>query len=287
MTTIRIDEPLNDTSGAYFDGEKTLDRNTGFQHLEVFNTPDLGRLFKLDGYNMVSEKDEFFYHENLVHPLLIAHPEPRRALIIGGGDGGTAEEVLKHPSIDYVRIAELDGEVVALCREQFASVHRGAFADPRLDVVIEDGLAHLNAVADDRARGYDVILFDLTDPLGPAQSLYSEATFALCRDALRPGGAMSLHLGSPFVHSERVRSIHAALRRVFRHVAALCIHIPMYGSNWALAVASEDCDPRMVSRDTVAHRIANRRLQHLQFYNEDTHHAVFAQPNYLRALLAA
>jgi spermidine synthase len=283
----RIFEPLNDTSGAYFDGVRTLERRTAYQQLEVYETVDLGRLFKLDGYNMVSERDEFFYHENLVHPAAIAHPAPKRALIIGGGDGGTAEEILKHPSIDFVRMSELDSEVINVAKASFQSVHRDAFSDPRLHVEIEDGLKHLDAVANQPHDAYDLIFLDLTDPMGPAEALYTEATFNLIHAALAQGGALTLHMGSPFVHLERVVAIYASLTKVFKRVSPYTVHIPMYGSNWALAVASDELSPPRLTRDGVAHRIANRQLSHLQFYNEDTHHAVFALPNYLRARLRA
>jgi spermidine synthase len=286
----RIFEPLNATSGAYFDGTRTLAKRTAHQQLEVFETADLGRLFKLDGYNMVSERDEFFYHENLVHPAAIAHPAPRRALILGGGDGGTAEEVLKHNSIQQVRLAELDADVVALAKAAFESVHRGAFSDPRLEIAIDDGFAHLQAVAlsppEFSALRYDLIFFDLTDPVGPSENLYTEDTFRLCRAALNEGGALALHMGSPFAHPDRVAALYRTLSKVFACVAPYTVHIPMYGSIWALAVASQTLDPRRLARGAVGQRIANRGLSHLQFYNADTHAAVFALPNYLRASLS-
>ncbi|HET9470093.1 MAG TPA: polyamine aminopropyltransferase, partial [Usitatibacter sp.] len=128
----KILERLNDASGVYFEGTLVERRRTPYQLLEVYETPELGRIFRLDGCNMTSERDEFFYHENLVHPAAVAHPSPRQALVIGGGDGGSSEELLKHPSIERVHMAELDPDVIEVARAQFGRVHRGAFDDPRL-----------------------------------------------------------------------------------------------------------------------------------------------------------
>src|SRR5512134_3678186 len=132
----KIFERLNEGSGVYFEGTLVERRRTPFQLLEVYDTPELGRIFRLDGSNMTSERDEFFYHENLVHPAAIAHDAPRSALVIGGGDGGSIEELLKHPSIARVVMAELDPEVLRIARTHFASVHRGRLDDPRVEIRI-------------------------------------------------------------------------------------------------------------------------------------------------------
>ncbi len=278
----KIFERLTDTSGVYFEGTLVERRQTPFQLLEVYDTPDLGRIFRLDGCNMTSERDEFFYHENLVHPAAVAHPHPRQALVIGGGDGGSSEELLKHPSIERVHMAELDPEVIALARAQFARVHRGAFDTPRLEVSVGDGLAYLRATP----VRYDLVSMDLTDPVGPSVELYSAATFALARRAMAPGAALTLHLGSPFSHPQRLRSTIANLRQVFAIVAPYFVHIPLYGSIWGFACASDTLDPLALSPQDVDRVIAERKLADLQYYNGDTHRAVFALPNYVRALLS-
>ena len=278
----KILEKLNETSGVWFDGTLVERRQTPFQLLEVWDTPELGRIFRLDGFNMTSERDEFFYHENLVHPAAIAHPAPRRALVIGGGDGGSAEELLKHPTMERVHMAELDPEVIEVAKAQFGRVHRGAFDDPRLKVTVGDGLAYLRAT-DVR---YDLVAMDLTDPVGPSVELYSPATFALAKRAMADGGALVLHLGSPFSHPGRVRQTLANLREVFRIVAPYFVHIPLYGSIWGFACASDSLDPRALEPAEADRRIAARGLGDLQYYNGETHRAVFALPNYVRPLVA-
>ncbi len=278
----RIFERLTDASGVWFDGTLVERRRTAFQLLEVWDTPELGRIFRLDGYNMTSERDEFFYHENLVHPAAVAHPAPRRALVIGGGDGGSAEELLKHSTMELVHMAELDPDVIAVAKAHFGRVHRGAFDDPRLKVTVGDGLAYLRATA----TRYDLVAMDLTDPVGPSVELYSSATFALARRAMGEGAALVLHLGSPFSHPERLRATLANLREVFPVVAPYFVHIPLYGSIWGFACASASLDPRALDPAEADRRLAARGVGDLQYYNGEVHRALFALPNYVRALVA-
>ena len=277
----RIFERLTPSSGVYFDGTLVERRQTPFQQLEVYDTADLGRIFRLDGFNMTSEKDEFFYHENLVHPAAVAHPHPRRALVIGGGDGGSSEELLKHATLEVVHMAELDPVVIEVSRAQFGRVHRGAFDDPRLKVTVGDGLAYLRQT---QVR-YDLVSMDLTDPVGPSVELYSPATFALARRAMAPDGALTLHIGSPFAHPQRVRQTLDNLRQVFRKVTAYFAYIPLYGSIWGFACASESLDPRGITPEEAEKRLAERGVKELQYYNGEVHRALFALPNYIKDLV--
>jgi spermidine synthase len=277
----KIFERLNDASGVYFEGTLVERRQTRFQLLEVYDTPELGRIFRLDGFNMTSERDEFFYHENLVHPAAVAHPAPRRALVIGGGDGGSSEELLKHPSLECVHMVELDPDVIEIAKAQFGKVHRGVFDNPRLKVTVGDGLGYLRSTSE----RYDLVCLDLTDPVGPSVELYSPATFALAKGAMTGNGALTLHLGSPFSHATRVRSTLSNLRQVFRHVTPYFAHIPLYGSIWAFACASDSLDPSAMTPEAVEKVIAGRKLGDLQYYNGETHRAVFAIPNYAKPLV--
>jgi spermidine synthase len=277
----KIFEPLNEASGVYFEGTLLERRRTPFQLLEVYETPELGRMFRLDGANMTSERDEFFYHENLVHPAAVAHPRPARALVIGGGDGGSSEELLKHSTIAGVHMAELDPEVIEVGKAQFGKVHRGAFDDPRLKVTVGDGLEYLRTT---EVR-YDVVTMDLTDPVGPSVMLYTAETFALAKRAMAEGGALTLHVGSPFAHPQRVRQTIGNLRQVYRMVTPYFVHIPLYGSVWGFACASDSLDPRSVAPDEIDKRLAERGIRELQYYNGEIHRALFALPNYIKKLL--
>ena len=281
--TEKIFERLTDAAGVYFEGTLAERRQTPFQLLEVYDTRELGRIFRLDGFNMTSERDEFFYHENLVHPAAVAHPGPKRALVIGGGDGGSSEELLKHRTLEVVHMAELDPVVVEVSRAQFGAVHRGVFDDPRLQLTVGDGLAYLSTTS----VRYDLISMDLTDPVGPSVELYSPATFALAKGALAPGGALTLHIGSPWFHPERVRTTLASLRQVFRVVAPYFAYVPIYGSVWGFASASDTLDPRAISPAEVERVIAARGVADLQFYNGEVHRSLFALPNYVKPLVGS
>lgn len=275
-------EALNEHSVYGYRASRRLQiRRTAHQLLEVHDTPQFGRLLRLDGHFMTSEREEFFYHECLVHPAAIAHPEPRHALIVGGGDGGAAEELLKHPSMQRVVLVELDAGVVEVSRQYLDAVHRGVFDDPRLELRIGDGFEYMRRT-DER---FDLVLLDLTDPETPAGRLYTRDAFAAVRRVLNPGGAVALHIGTPVFEPEQVRRIAADLRACFARVNCYGLYIPLYGAYWGLAVASDGLDPTAVSRPVVADRLSERGIADLRYYNPDVHGALFALPNFYRALL--
>lgn len=281
-------EALNEYAGHYLSKGTLLESGeTPFQTYEVWQTPHFGKLFRLDGYFMTSEKDEFFYHENLIHLPCIAMSTPERALIIGGGDGGSADELFKYPTMQEIILVELDGKVVDIAREHLDCVHNGALNDPRLTLRIEDGLHYVRVVAPEEQKKFDLVVLDLTDPIGPAEALYTEDFFAQCKALMTEQGAMTLHLGAPVYQADRVRELVGRLNNVFAHVRPHFHYIPLYGSLWGMAVASDHIDPAALDRDTVTQRIADRGLDKLQYYNEDTHQAAFMYPNYLRELISS
>ena len=253
-----------------------------FQAVEVHDTASFGRLFRLDGHFMTSERDEFFYHENLVHVAAVTHPQPERVLIVGGGDGGSAEELLKHPSIKSVTLAEIDLAVVDISRKYLTAVHRGALDDPRLTLKIGDGFAHVR----ESAEQYDLIVLDLTDAGGPSLKLYTPEFYRACAARLAPMGALTLHIASPVAHPDRIRATIASLRSAFPVVAPYLTSVPLYGGLWMMACCSALLDPRTMTPLQVDRRVAQRGVGDLQFYNGDTHRAAFALPNFVRALVA-
>jgi spermidine synthase len=275
-------EPLNDSTGFYIKARRQLgDWQTRYQRLQIYETPHYGKIFRLDGFNMTSEKEEFVYHENLVHPALTAHLAPRKALIIGGGDGGSSEEALKHPSLESVTMVEIDADVIEVAKEHFQAVHNGVFDNPKLRVLVDDGMKFVR----ETQERFDLIALDLNDPVGPAAALYSLEFFQQLRTALAPGGALTLHLGSPVAQPQRVADLAQRLNSVFRIVRVYTMYIPLYGSLWAMAVCSDKLDPKAFTADEIDRRIEARKLQALQFYNGETHEGVFALPNYVRDLV--
>jgi len=275
-------ETLNANSiyGFWF-RQRLLTKQTEYQYLELLDSVDMGRTLRLDGCLMTAEKEEFFYHESLVHPALLAHPEPKKALIIGGGDGGALEELLKHSTLESAVLVDLDGEVIEVAKTHLSSINKGAFEHPKATIYVGDG-AEFVRNTDER---FDVVLLDLTDPETPAGPLYTEAFFADCKKVLAPGGAVVLHLGSPFHEAEQVRQLSQKLANVFRHVSPYGLYIPLYGAYWALAVVSDDLQPKQVDAATIAQRIQERGITELQYYNPEVHGALFALPNYYQALV--
>lgn len=283
QATRYVAERLTPDFGFYLsEGQPLAQKQSAWQHIEVFDNALFGRVMRIDGCFMTSERDEFFYHEPMVHLPAIAHTQPRSALVVGGGDGGAAEELLKHPSIERVVLAELDADVVQLARQWLGNIHKGAFDDPRLELRIGDARALIESCSE----RFDQIVLDLTDPFGPALDLYTIEFYQACRRALHPGGVLSLHLGSPIHLPGSMARIAASLRAAFPIVRPYLQYVPLYGTLWCMAVASDSTDPALLSATEVDARIAARNLPDLQLYNGATHHALLAQPNFVRDLLA-
>jgi spermidine synthase len=275
-------EQLTDDWGFYIRSACRLERfSSPFQAVEVHDSVPFGKLFRLDGHFMTSEGDEFFYHENLVQLAAVSHPKPERALIVGGGDGGSAEELFKHPSIRAVTLAEIDASVVDISRKYLGNVHRGALDDPRLELVIGDGFEFVRKATE----RFDLIVLDLTDPGGPSELLYTRAFYRACASRLNSQGALTLHIASPIAHPGRIRETLANLRSAFAVVTPYLTSVPLYGGMWMMACASATLDPKSVSAEEIERRIASRGISNLQYYNGDMHRAALALPNFVRELV--
>jgi spermidine synthase len=248
-------EPLNDSTGFYIRASRQVGEwQTRLHKLAIYDTPHYGQVFCLDGHNLTSEREEFVCHENLIHPALTAHVAPKKLLIIGGGDGGAAEEALKHPSVEQLTLCVADEELVKIAREHFFAVHRGAFDNPKLKLVIGDG-TKLVREAHER---FDLIALDLNDPMGPSEALYSVEFMQHCRAALAPGGAVVLHIGAPVARPERRGRAGAAHERHLPHRPAVH-HVRAalrraVGDGGVLGQAGPQVDHRR--RDRPAHRAA-------------------------------
>ncbi|MGL4207473.1 MAG: polyamine aminopropyltransferase [Aeromonadaceae bacterium] len=252
-----------------------------YQKIEVWQTGDFGRLFTLDDKLMTSEGEEWLYHEPLNQIPAMTHPHPKRALIIGGGDGGSARQLLKHASLQEIVICELDAEVLAMARHYLPKVHQGALDAPRVQIVIGDGMAYLQ-----QAPGpFDLIILDLTDPHGLAAPLYEMESLHHCQRLLGEQGLLSLHLGSPLLQPEQCAQLIARLRSVFACVRPVLTPVLLYGGLWSLACASQLWDPKALDSPAIAQRLAERQIQGLHYYNAETHVACLAQPNFMHPLL--
>ncbi len=245
-----------------------------FQKIEIFENKGVGKVLALDGIVQTTTTDEFIYHEMLTHLPAFGHGGLKRVLIIGGGDGGMLEEVLKHP-VERVVMVELDGEVVRLCREYLPEICGTAFEDPRTDLKIADGAAFVGET-DER---FDLIITDRPDPVGPAAILFSERFYANCRRCLAPGGVLVTQNGVPYYQGPEVTETARHFRALFARHGFYIAPVPMYvGGFMAFGWASD-------SLDLAASE--GGELAGLRYYNREIHRAAFALPGYVRDLIAA
>jgi spermidine synthase len=252
-------------TGAWAEGHwfavegETYRGRTRFQDVLILDTTEYGRMLVLDGHVQSVEDDEDIYHESLVQPAMLLHPDPKRVLIIGGGEGATAREVLRHPSVQQVTMVDLDGELVALCREHLPQWHAGAFDDPRVQLVVGDGLRF---IAED-AGGWDVIILDLVDAYeqGPSEALFATAFFSDVRAKLAPGGVVAVQA---MEFSATCPDDHLVVRRnfapVFRHFISYTTFVPSFWCEWGYLLASDTHDPAGLTAAEVDARIAARGL---------------------------
>ena len=256
-----------------------------FQRVEVHESDTFGRVLVLDGSFNVSEKDEFFYHENLVHVPACTHPRPARALIIGGGDGGAAEELLKHSCVQSVTLVEIDQAVIDVARTHLQAIHHGVINEstghPKLTLHVADGFEFVK----NSTQFYDLIILDLTDPGGPSIPLYTADFYRACAARLNSGGILGLHIASPFAQPQRIETALSALKEAFAIVRPYLVTVPLSGGPWMMACASNSLDPAALQASAVDTRLLTRGVAGLQFYNGAMHAAAMALPNYLRAAL--
>ncbi len=212
-------------------------RRTAFQDMHIVETGAYGKALVLDGKWQSCVGDEFLYHEPLVHPAMLLHGVPKRVLILGGGEGATAREVLRWKSVERAVMVDIDGEVVDACREHLVEMHQNAFDDPRLEVVIDDALNVLERSSD----RWDVIISDLSDPIenGPSFKLFTREYFEKARQTLAPDGVFVLQAGpvAPaelHMHARLVRT----MKSVFDNVESYTTFVPTYASPWGFALAS-------------------------------------------------
>jgi spermidine synthase len=279
----RADSPLlfHPAPGAVygFPGARRMVRvDSAYQRIEVWDTPQLGRLFTLDGRPMTSVGDEYIYHECMVHPAALAHPEPRKALVLGGGDGGAARQLLAHPSIERIVVAELDEAVVDLARRHLQVVHDGALDDARVQVVIGDAARFVET----SAERFDLVVFDLTPPDSPAAELYSPAFHQRLKAVLAPRAMLSMHLGSAQFHLERAAALVRDLRACYATVNVMSASIPLYGSLWLMALASDTLDAASLFRHDIQERLSARGIDALRYYDAALHPALFTLPRGMR-----
>lgn len=260
------------SNGVFFEITRTLfKKKSRFQEIEIIENPYFGRMLFLDGLVQTTERDEFFYHEMLVHPAMLTHSDPRKILIIGGGDGGALIQTLRYP-IAKVRMVEIDADVIAAAKKYFPWL-RPCLEDKRAEIVIADGRTFL----EDSQDKYDVIFIDSSEPVGPSVTLHERKFFEIVKDKLTLSGIACAQMGAPFFQTQPLMQAKSDLKDIFRFVRFYLAPVPTYpGGNWCYVYLSDETDPFAIKRDPPAD---------LKYYNPDIHRAAFALPNYLREIL--
>jgi spermidine synthase len=258
--------------------ETLFSAQSPFQKIDIVKTTGHGNMLLNDGMIMLSDRDEFVYHEMIAHVPIFVHPDPRRVLIIGGGDGGTAREALKHKGIERVVMVEIDKMVVDACREFMPRVS-GALDDPRLEIVYDDGVAY----AQNTAEKFDIAIIDSTDPVGPAAPLFDSAFYKSISACLSEKGIMVSQSESPFYDAEIQVSMFGNQRPYFNRLHMYLFPTLTYpGGLWSFGFASKGLSP---TADLDEKRITGSNIL-TRYYNAQVHRAAFSLPEFVRENLS-
>lgn len=258
---------------------------SAYQQIDVLETEAFGRCFILDGRIQSAEADEFIYHEALVHPAMVIHPDPRQVLILGGGEGATLREVLRHRTVERVVAVEIDPLVIDISRRYLPEWSDGAFDDPRAEVRIEDAARYLQETPD----RFDIIISDLTEPEPgtPAEPLLSREMFQAMHRCLKPGGILVNQAGSTGIpNTSQFAHIYRLMGDVFGRLTPCSIQIASFGEPWGFIVASDVHDPRDLTPEEVEARLSRRcAREKLRYYDGSIHRALFTLPPWFRETL--
>ncbi len=250
-----------------------------YQKIEILQTVDYGKILVLDGELFTTQRDEFVYHEMVVHVPMAVHPDIRNVLVIGGGDGGTVRELTKYESIEKIDVVELDKKLVEICREYLPELS-SKMDDPRVSVHFEEGIRFARMVR----NKYDLIIVDCADPYGPAEGLFTKEFYGICTNALTDDGILINQHESPFYkqHAKSVQLAHRNIQSAFDMSMIYQCHIPSYPSgHWLFGFASKKYHP-IDDMDTAAWNALGIRTK---YYNTDLHKGAFYIPNYVKELL--
>ena len=252
---------------------------SNYQRIDIYESKEFGRFLTLDGFMMLTEKDEFIYHEMITHVPMMVHPNPEHVLIIGAGDGGAVRELVKYENVKQIDLVEIDEMVVDVCRKYLPKT-ACALDDPRLQIHYEDGLKYIRSCEDQ----YDLIIVDSTDPFGPGEGLFTREFYGSCYKALRKDGIMVNQHESPF-YQEDVAAMQRAHKRIVESFPISYVyqaHIPTYPSgHWLFGFASKKYHPV----DDLKREAFKDAKLHARYYNPNLHVGAFSLPTYVEELL--
>ncbi len=261
-------------------------KKTEFQQMEIMDTGSYGRCLVLDGKMQSSETDEFIYHEVLVHPAMLTHPEPKSVFVVGGGEGATLREILRHRSVTRAVMVDIDEEVVMMSKELLPEYHAGAFDDPRTELKFLDARRWL----EEHDEKYDSIIIDISEPVeeGPAYLLYTREFYELVTERLTEEGTIALQAGTTSIKGLlNISAVHKTLATVFPHVVSMEATIPSFGLPWGFTMASKKNDPRKLGVAEIDKMVAERITGELRFYDGECHQGLMHLPKFVRKAIEA
>lgn len=251
------------------------------QEITIVDTYTFGRCLVLDRGIQSAEADEYIYHEAIVHPSMILHPNPEHILILGGGEGATLREVFKYPMVKNAVMVDIDTDMITCAKTYLPSFHAGAFDDPRAEIVINDGRKYLEHTN----KRFDVIIIDINDPLegSPSSLLFTVEFYRIAAEKLKENGILVVQSGAAStVENTIFTSICNTLRKVFPHVFPYVTFIPSYATQWGFTLSTYRPGNLDITANEIDNRILSRVKGMLKFYDSITHHAIFNLPKYLR-----
>lgn len=276
-----ISEKWPDLETRYRVRSVLYDEQSDFQHMQLVDTYEYGRMLLLDGIVQTTERDEFIYHEMMVHVPVLSHPDPKKVLIIGGGDGGILREVLRYDYIGKATIVEIDPQVIKFCKEHLPSISKGAFDDSRVDLIINDGAEYVN----ETDEKYDVIIVDSPDPIGPARILFSEKFYLDIHKILTPQGIMVRQTGSLELQGNEQKEANSILKNIFHYNAFYVYTVPTYvGGLFSTVFCSDTVNPLEIRNEELKRKLEQASIETL-YYNPGIHVGAFHVPEFMKERL--
>jgi len=265
---------LEDVAMTYKIKETLVRKQTKFQDLAIVDTITFGRMLVLDGIVQTTIKDEFVYHEMITHIPLFTHPNPKKVLVVGGGDGGAIREILKHPGVEKIVLCEIDGDVIEECKKYLPEISCGLL-DPRCEIFVGDGIAYVK----EHKNEYDIIIVDSTDPFSIAEGLFGGNFYKDIYEALTKDGIFIAQTETPFFLPETVKKVFKDAKEIFPITKMFMAAIPTYpGGYWSFTIGSKTCDPTKVDIDQIPELDT-------KYYTKELHLAAFVLPRYVEMLL--
>jgi spermidine synthase len=260
-------------------------QTTQFQQVDIIDTQNLGRVVILDKKVQSAELDEFIYHEALVHPAMITHPNPKSILILGGGEGATLREVLKHETVQKVVMVDIDQEFVDLCKRYLRKWHRGSFKNKKVEILFQDAFDYMRKTE----CMFDIIIADISDPIdeGPALKIYTKEFYSLVKKVLSPRGIFVTHATEVHyaMYKKTAENIVRIIRNIFPIAKLYFEYIPSFICLWGFAIASAKYNPKTISSSTIENRLQRRKVKDLLYYNALVHKRMFTLPGCLKKFL--